>query len=651
VAFQGQDRGSRARTEPDRGSRHRGRTSNRPGASRGPFETLESRVLLSSFETIPNLSTYASRGVVPSPILIVHLVPHPSGEASQAGPAADLFGQAEIRLAPLNTLAVDSPDSKEVSGAESVGGESSVPIMTLAGFSTASLDEDALPPLIVVAAPGSSPSSWSGTPPDSVSVGANAEPALFPIDGGESVSSQAVAASSVEESVVPALPGARHVELESTMNSLQGSISVVDIPVDPATEALGLSLHSMPGDGEGPAPVVDGIVLVDRDGDPVAQLGPLWGSQAPPPVRNVTVSLDNAPAGGNLLVQISVPSSGSSSATGTVSASGSQLPYLMDIQRQEMGSTPAITAAAALAGPVPSLVRSGIGALTTSSMSGQGGDSSPSTDSSLTMAAGVELNAPAIVVDQGEVITPDMESVADPAGSFNVRVSSGPLASRSASPLGPALATVLADPAPPVDRHERALSQSIDESESDQESEVRRRGLEYAQIEGALSPSPTGFTSRSRTGDTGVALAGLGAFPLKVTDLHGPGDRAELESLLATLPGSLNQEDPATIVAAQDFQEDDISALLASSGRSARADRVAPDYLTTACGLVLGLSLTGGPLFPDILSMISSGSSRWRRGVPSGAAGRGRCSTPGPAGGIGNWLQSPLSSRLRRASR
>jgi hypothetical protein len=613
---------------------------------------LESRVLLSSFETIPNLSTYASRGVVPSPILIVHLEPHPNGEVSQAGPTADLFGHAEIRIAPLKALSVDSPDAREVSGAESEGGESSVPIMTLAGFSTASLDEDALPPLIVVAAPGSGPSSWSGTPPDSVSVGAKAEPALFPIDGGESVSSQVVAASSVEESVVPALPGARHVELESTMNSLQGSISVVDIPVDPATEALGLSLHSMPGDGEGPAPVVDGIVLVDRDGDPVAQLGPLWGSQAPPPVRNVTVSLDNAPAGGNLLVQISVPSSGSSSATGIVSPSGSQLPYLMDIQRQEMGSTPAITAAAALAGPVPSLVRSGIGALTTTStMGGQGGDSSPSTDPSSTAAAGVEANAPPIVVDQGEIITPDSESAADPAGSFNVRVSSGPLASRSASPLGPALATVLADPAPPVDRHERALSQSIDESESDQESEVRRRGLEYAQIEGALSPSPTGSTSRSRAGETCVALAGLGAFPLKVTDLHGPGDRAELESLLATLPGSLNQEDPATIVAAQDFQEDDISALLAASGRSARADRVAPDYLTTACGLVLGLSLTGGPLFPDILSMISSGSSRWRRGVPSGAAGRGRGSTPGSAGGIGNWLQSPLSSRLRRASR
>ena len=85
-------------------------------------------------------------------------------------------------------------------------------------------------------------------------------------------------------------------------------------------------------------------------------------------------------------------------------------------------------------------------------------------------------------MDQGESLPTDWESDEDLSGDFNVRVSSGPLASRSASPLGPALATMLTDQAPTVDRHERALSQSIEESESELESESRKRDLEYAEL-------------------------------------------------------------------------------------------------------------------------------------------------------------------------
>ena len=518
--------------------------------------------------------------------------------------------------------------------------------MSLVGFSTAALEEEAVPPVIVFASPISGPSSWSGTLPASLTAEAGQAPSIFPIDGGGSVSSPGVAAGPVAVRVAPPVADARHVEIESTIDSVQGSVSIIEIPVDPATQSLGVSVRSMLADAQGPDPVLDGMMLVDHNGDPVAELGPFSGPQATPPVRNVTVSLESAPAGGNLLVQISVPSS-SSSATGTLSPSGSPVPFMMDIQRQEIGSSLAVATGITLAGPIPGLVRSGIGALTTNAIGRQAGISSPSTDSSTILAADVEANAPAIVVDQGEVIPPDSESVEDLGGSFNVRLNSGPLASRSASPLGPALATVLADPAPPVDRHERALSQSIDESESDEESQVKQRRLEYAQVEGAVSPPQTDSTSRTTAGDTRVALAGLGAFPLKVTDLGGQGDRADLESLLATLPGSLEPEDLSTIIAAQDHEEDDISALLASSDRSARADHVAPDYLTAACGLALGLGLTAGPLFPDILALISSGSSRWKRGVPPRATGRKPSSSPGPAGGMGNWLQSRLSTRLR----
>ena len=46
--------------------------------------------------------------------------------------------------------------------------------------------------------------------------------------------------------------------------------------------------------------------------------------------------------------------------------------------------------------------------------------------------------------------------------SFNVRVSTGPLASRTASPLGPTLASIDGEATEPVDRYERAMSQEIE---------------------------------------------------------------------------------------------------------------------------------------------------------------------------------------------
>lgn len=155
--------------------------------------------------------------------------------------------------------------------------------------------------------------------------------------------------------------------------------------------------------------------------------------------------------------------------------------------------------------------------------------------------------------------------------------------------------------------------------------------------------------SRTKAGDTCVAMAGLGAFPLKVTSFRGQAAPPDQESLLASLPGSLDPDTRSTILAAQEYDEDEIAALLASSCQFPQGEPTAPDYLTAACGLAIGLGLTAGPLFPDILSLISSGSSRLRRGRPSTTTTGGKPSAvPGSNGGIGHWRHGPLSSRLRR---
>ena len=51
-----------------------------------------------------------------------------------------------------------------------------------------------------------------------------------------------------------------------------------------------------------------------------------------------------------------------------------------------------------------------------------------------------------------------LEPVLDSSDGFNLRVPTGPFASRSTSPLGPLLAGIGNDPTPEVDRNERACS-------------------------------------------------------------------------------------------------------------------------------------------------------------------------------------------------
>ena len=149
-----------------------------------------------------------------------------------------------------------------------------------------------------------------------------------------------------------------------------------------------------------------------------------------------------------------------------------------------------------------------------------------------------------------------------------------------------------------------------------------------------------------------MALAGVGAFPLKVTGLRGRSDRSDLESVLTSISGSLEPGELPTVLAAQEFREDELSSLLASSGNAVQDDEFAPDYLTAACGLALGLGLTTGPLFPDVLALIASRSPRWRRGLPSRASISEGDAASGRASGIGgSWLQSALASRIRGARR
>jgi hypothetical protein len=230
----------------------------------------------------------------------------------------------------------------------------------------------------------------------------------------------------------------------------------------------------------------------------------------------------------------------------------------------------------------------------------------------------------------------DQSISSDDASSegFNVRVATGPLASRSAGALGPALATVLFDHAPQVDRHERALFGAIGELGSEMID-----GIVASQFD--LAEGERFTTGEGQPGEGGrplgsvVAVSGLGAFPLEVTAMRTGSREANLEALLAIVPGVLACSGlpdqpgvdrllpPGNVVAS------------ATMPPPASARRLAPDALTVACGLALGLGLSTGPLFPDFLSYMQT--RRVRRGAPRSQGTASARPTPSPRRALQGW--------------
>jgi hypothetical protein len=390
------------------------------------------------------------------------------------------------------------------------------------------------------------------------------------------------------------------VELEGALDPDHTSMTIL-IPVGPLTQAVGVSVRGVKAFSLDASPVVEQMVLLDQNGSAVAQVGPLWDPGANAAPQSVTISLDGAPVGGNLLVQIAAPSGGTmSSSTLQMTTSPSwNLPFVMDVQRQDAGS--AVPTGQTLDGV------QGAMSLLVATPSGQMVPTPPSLSSESSTAPGGPPGRDASSAYTSAPASGSTNPTSGSSGSFDVRVSTGPLVSRSAGPLGPSLATIMTDPAPPVDRHERALPQGIDNLASSEEATDAAGYLELTRFArtrsrpGAGRPAGTG-----RADDSVVTVAGLGAFPLEVATLSGGASRADLGSLLETLPGPAAGEDLPAIVAEADRSIPNGSLEILVRLRPSTDLDQGPDYLTAACGLALGLGLTSGVLLPDLLALAQS---------------------------------------------
>jgi len=403
----------------------------------------------------------------------------------------------------------------------------------------------------------------------------------------------------------PIVPFQRYAEVEGTLTVERASITY-QVSLDAMTGSVGFFVRPLNGMDPGDLPVVDGVTLLDQEGNTLDQVGPDFGPGQSPP-QALSVLLHDAPAGGRLLVQISTASGALATQTGPTTLSSpsatGNVSFVLGVQRQEDGS--------AQQGAAPAQGQVAVGTLLFTS-SGQSGLSSlsevstPSADATTgTGPDGQQLVAAASDSAASGLVPESLES-------FNVRVPTGPFASRVAGPLGPILATSEADLTPPVDRHERGLFQEIEGLGDDDAADLTERRSQLA----SERPSAGLGDQRSSRADPAegrvVALTGGGRLPLKVTGL-GSGQRADLPALLASLPAMSDSkcETASPEETNVPLAESRLAVAALSPPPDDRSDF--PDYIKAACGLAFGLGLTTGPLFSDLLASVQARLPKWMR--------------------------------------
>ncbi|WP_337176858.1 hypothetical protein [Paludisphaera sp.] len=180
----------------------------------------------------------------------------------------------------------------------------------------------------------------------------------------------------------------------------------------------------------------------------------------------------------------------------------------------------------------------------------------------------------------------------DPAEDGPVEIFLGPLVSRTAAAMGPALATASDEPTPSTDRAARpgadvppALGSRVDP--------------------GAASPAPSRGEAAAQADPPMIALRGPGGVPIVVAGLSA-GDRSmEAEAVAASALGAARDVAPPADPARPDEEEPEV----ARAGIAGRA-----------LGFLVGMGLASGPLYPDLLAL----ARRKFRRVPRRVGGRRR---------------------------
>ncbi len=342
-------------------------------------------------------------------------------------------------------------------------------------------------------------------------------------------------------------------------------------------------------DEPGPSPFVapDGVV---DSGDAPSPQGAVFGANTMA-LESLNASYRIAPAPGRFVTKTSSSGSSSTTETGTtgVSPSNSNALFISSVQRQDESDSSGGGSA-----PAQRLLSGGTSAFQMTAFADEPAMTAGSAAQSNvdTAFAGPQLNSDEI--GSGSVSSAVDQAATGTSDGFNVRIPTGPFASRNAGPLGPILASVGGDPTPEVDRDARALYQEIERRETaGSESDV----LEYLVAQaGSSEEAPGGEVSSGM-----VSLQGAGRLS-KSTTTGSRSRCTDLGGLVSAIGASGRIADVRTAPTLTPHRLDPSQVAFAEEAAAMPGDEPAyAVFIKAACGIAFGLAMSSRALFPSLL--------------------------------------------------
>lgn len=423
-----------------------------------------------------------------------------------------------------------------------------------------------------------------------------------------------------------ALPWTNDLEVSGTLQPAQTWMTY-RIPVGPTTQSLKVTVSPQGAQAAPAVPKLDQVYLVGPSGTLLTQLKGA-SAYAQGPSQDMTISLSAVPTGSELLFRI-VESPGTTAA-GPLQQSAADpiVSFTMDVQRTELaqGTLPFSSTLLQTVAPV-----------------GSGGSLSIAFGNLAVTVSPPSLAFPGNALDQQtaglELTGTASSTVATTTAGARLAtqvevpapgVSVGPLVSRGSAPLGPLLGTTQGEPTPSIDRYERAFDLAALGAGAGADPELLL-GLAANRSDGigedaAVSEAP---------GTTGplVSLRGPGGLPVAVTSIRGGQSLIDPAAVLATLPAQAvlpgTGEKIASLPALPPLE-------ISGSVRRGGDELACTDFLKAACGLMLGIGLTTGPLYPDLMALVRTCLPR--RNFLTGRPRGSRAYRKGPLGSFRRWL-------------
>jgi hypothetical protein len=423
---------------------------------------------------------------------------------------------------------------------------------------------------------------------------------------------------------LPALPWTYEVEVSGTLQPSQTWVTY-KIPVGSTTQSLKVTVSQFGPQGEPAIPALDQLYLVGPLGVVLTMLKGA-AEYAQGPRQDMIILLSAIPDDSELLVRIIETQAPTVAASPSHTPASGNIPFFMDVQRNDPATSALpqdamfqTVASVGLTGPL--WIAYGNFAATPAPPSlGSSGDSFA------TVTAGPELAEmqPSAVTAAvaGARLTTQVEESAQ-------GVSVGPLVLLGSAPLRPPLGTTPGDPTPPIDRNERAFDLAALGSGVAVDSELL---LALATNRSDGNGEDTPVDQATRTIGPLIALRGPGGLPFLVSSVRVGQSLSDPAAVLATLSAPENRPGPGQPLA----------GLLAAPpleipGALRRGEEAAcTDYLRAAYGLLLGIGLITGPLYPDLMALVRNVVPR--RTPLANSAGRERAGRRDLVRGFWHWL-------------